>query len=82
MRRFLATAILLAVAATLVAEVSDTAYSALLNRQVLVVKTDGSEVTGELAAIKELELGVIKRDGEVVTNSQDQRQRDTRSQSR
>ena len=49
------------------AEVSDSVWKALLNRDVIIEKSDGSEVTGKLTSFDDLSVVVIKADGKVVS---------------
>ncbi len=66
MRKFALPICLLFLAALAHADVSDTAWKALLKKAVIVVKNDGSEVSGELAVVESDQVVVIKQDGEPV----------------
>jgi len=66
MRKFALPICLVFLAALAHADVSDTLWKALLQKSVIVVKTDGSEVSGELAVVESDQVVVIKQDGEPV----------------
>jgi hypothetical protein len=66
MRKFALLICLVFFAALAHADVSDTVWKALLEKSVIVAKTDGSEVSGELAVVESDQVVVIKQDGEPV----------------
>jgi hypothetical protein len=66
MRKFALLICLVFFAALAHADVSDTVWKALLQKSVIVAKTDGSEVSGELAVVESDQVVVIKQDGEPV----------------
>lgn len=68
MRRFLLVVTLIGMTTgAVVAEVPDTTWQALLNRQVVVTYTDGTQATGTLALVKSATISLILADGGVVT---------------
>jgi hypothetical protein len=66
MRKFALPICLFFLAALAFGDISDTAWKALMQKNVIVVKTDGSEVSGELAVVESDQVVVITRDGEPV----------------
>jgi hypothetical protein len=62
MRKFALPICLFFLAALSSADVSDTVWKALLQKSVIVVTTDGSEVSGELAVVESDQVVVIKPD--------------------
>ncbi|MCX7040090.1 MAG: hypothetical protein NT005_13270 [Spirochaetes bacterium] len=71
MRKFALPICLFFLAALSYADVSDTVWKALLQKSVIVVTTDGSEVSGELAVVESDQVVVIKPDGEPVVVERD-----------
>ncbi|MBN2353813.1 MAG: hypothetical protein JXD23_14665 [Spirochaetales bacterium] len=67
MKRIGIAILLLLVTGALFAEVAESTWKALHNSQVVIVKTDGSEVTGKLTLIEPQSVSVVKANGEVVT---------------
>jgi hypothetical protein len=67
MKRIGITIMLLLVSGLLFAEVTESTWKALHNSQVVIVKTDGSEVSGKLTLIEAQSVSVVKANGEVVT---------------
>jgi small nuclear ribonucleoprotein (snRNP)-like protein len=66
MKRVLIGAVLTLCVLPLLAQVSDTTWDALVDREVLIIKQDGSEVTGTLIGVDVLEVNVMKEDGRIV----------------
>ena len=63
MKRLGITIMLLLVSGALFADVAESTWKALLNSQVVIVKTDGSEVSGKLTLIETQSVSVVKSSG-------------------
>ncbi len=67
MKRLFLCAVLFACALPLAAQVSDSVWNALIDRDVLITKLDGSEVRGELIGVDETSVTVARIDGRIVS---------------
>ena len=67
MKRLFLCAVLFACALPLAAQVSDSVWNALIGREVLITKLDGSEVRGELIGVDETSVTVARADGRIVS---------------
>ncbi len=66
MRKIGSVVVFLVCALSLSAQVPDAVWSALQDREVVIVKLDGSEVDGTLIGVAETEVTVMKSDGRIV----------------
>jgi small nuclear ribonucleoprotein (snRNP)-like protein len=67
MKQFLVVIGLILFVFPLFADVSDSVWNALIDREVIVEKLDGSEVRGTLIGVGDLDVNVMKDDGKIVS---------------
>lgn len=67
MKQFVVVIVLILSGLPLCADVSDSVWNALIERQVIVEKLDGSEVRGTLIGVGDFDINVMKDDGTIVT---------------